>query len=555
MKRIRLTFAVLALAGMVSMAAPVERVYVSTDRSTYIAGDAVWCSLTCLDGNGRLSNASAVSYVELVSEEGTACTAKIGLLEGRGAGSFRIPVTTPTGTYRILAYTAVNTAENGTPWLAGSRLVTVFNTTSQARVAGGVTIGSENDPLPADENPAAEGSLELSTRIRIPKGQSSVLNIHNGGADASVSLSVFHTDDLPRGTRENTPAGFLRALPASVSTTRAVSVENDGEVISARIRGTVMQTDDIAVATLSAAGSPTDMYIGRADGEDLLHFYTSNIYGNREIVCEVSGLDRNEGYIDFDSPFLFPQTGPLPKLVLRRDQRQDLTSRKAALRAEKALRIDTLTTFMTHREDLLLASVPTHRYHLDDYTRFHSVKEILVEITPELRLRMDHGRPSLQLTYSDVMGRTNDRTENIAVMMDGVLLSDLNLLLDFDAMLIEDIDIYDQPFVCGKTPLHGLVNFITKKNYVTALHFPTNVRVVDFQGVAYPVAYSGVVPEGEGQDLRQLLYWHPILQLDAASDYRIEFTAPGYAGRFMVVAEGFTEDGKPVYQSFTFEVE
>ena len=555
MKRIRLTFAVLALAGMVSMAAPVERVYVSTDRSTYIAGDAVWCSLTCLDGNGRLSNASAVSYVELVSEEGTACTAKIGLLEGRGAGSFRIPVTTPTGTYRLLAYTAVNTAENGTPWLAGSRLVTVFNTTSQARVAGGVTIGSENDPLPADENPAAEGSLVLSTRIRIPKGQSSVLNIHNGGADASVSLSVFHTDDLPRGTRENTPAGFLRALPASVSTTRAVSVENDGEVISARIRGTVMHTDDIAVATLSAAGSPTDMYIGRADGEDLLHFYTSNIYGNREIVCEVSGLDRNEGYIDFDSPFLFPQTGPLPKLVLRRDQRQDLTSRKAALRAEKALRIDTLTTFMTHREDLLLASVPTHRYHLDDYTRFHSVKEILVEITPELRLRMDHGRPSLQLTYSDVMGRTNDRTENIAVMMDGVLLSDLNLLLDFDAMLIEDIDIYDQPFVCGKTPLHGLVNFITKKNYVTALHFPTNVRVVDFQGVAYPVAYSGVVPEGEGQDLRQLLYWHPILQLDAASDYRIEFTAPGYAGRFMVVAEGFTEDGKPVYQSFTFEVE
>jgi hypothetical protein len=136
-----------------------------------------------------------------------------------------------------------------------------------------------------------------------------------------------------------------------------------------------------------------------------------------------------------------------------------------------------------------------------------------------------------------------------------VLLSDLNLLLDFDAMLIEDIDIYDQPFVCGKTPLHGLVNFITKKNYVTALHFPTNVRVVDFQGVAYPVAYSGVVPEGEGQDLRQLLYWHPILKLDAASDYRIEFTAPGYAGRFMVVAEGFTEDGKPVYQSFTFEVE
>ena len=555
MKKMFLTLTALALAGTLSVAAPTERIFVSTDRSAYLAGDAVWCSLTCLDENGLFSNASAVSYVELVSEEGTACTAKIGLLEGRGAGSFRIPVTTPTGTYRILAYTAVNAAESGTPWLAGSRLVTVFNTTSRARVAGNVVIGSGNAPLAQEGRPAAEGQLELSARIRLPKGQPAVLSLHNGGAAASVSLSIYHADDLPEGARENTPAGFLKALPASVSTVRAVTVENDGEIISARIRGTVLKADDLTLATLSAAGSPTDLYIGRTEGNDRLRFYTSNIYGDREIVCEVSQLDRQEGYIDFESPFLFPETGPLPKLTLDPALRPDLNARKAALRAEKTRRIDTLTTFMTHREDLLLASIPSRRYHLDDYTRFHSVKEILVEITPELHLRTDHGVPSLLLTYSDALERRSDRTDNIAVMMDGVLLSDLNLLLGFDAMLLEDIDIYDQPLVCGRTPLHGIVNFITKKNYVTALHFPASVRVVDFQGVAYPVAYNGAVPEGEGQDLRQLLYWHPILNLEAGSDYRLEFNTPGYAGRFKAVAEGFTEDGKPVYQEFSFEVE
>ena len=555
MKKIVLILAALAFAGTLSVAAPTERIFVSTDRSAYLAGDAVWCSLTCLDENGLFSNASAVSYVELVSEEGTACTAKIGLLEGRGAGSFRIPVTTPTGTYRILAYTAVNAAENGAPWLAGSRLVTVFNTTSRARVAGNVVIGSGNAPLAQEGRPAAEGLLELSARIRVPKGQPAVLSLHNGGTAASVSLSIYHADDLPEGARENTPAGFLKALPASVSTVRAVTVENDGEIISARIRGTILTADDLTLATLSAAGSPTDLYIGRTEGNDRLRFYTSNIYGNREIVCEVSQLDRQEGYIDFESPFLFPETGPLPKLTLDPALRPDLNARKAALRAEKTRRIDTLTTYMTHREDLLLASIPSRRYHLDDYTRFHSVKEILVEITPELHLRTDHGVPSLLLTYSDALDRRSDRTDNIAVMMDGVLLSDLNLLLNFDAMLLEDIDIYDQPLVCGRTPLHGIVNFITKKNYVTALHFPASVRVVDFQGVAYPVAYNGAVPEGEGQDLRQLLYWHPILNLDAGSDYRLEFNTPGYAGRFKAVAEGFTEDGKPVYQEFTFEVE
>ena len=269
----------------------------------------------------------------------------------------------------------------------------------------------------------------------------------------------------------------------------------------------------------------------------------------------MSTLDKEGGYIDFESPFIHPEAGELPKLRLSPSQRQDLVSRKAAVRAEKALRIDTLTTYITHRKDLLLESNVCRRYHLDDYTRFPSVREILVEFIPELSLRRVKDKWIMQLVVSDAIQSRFEKTDNILVMMDGVILSDLNLLLDFNAMLLEDIDIYMQTFVCGKVPFRGLVNFITKKNYVTALHFPANVRVVDYQGVAYPVAYNGAVPEGQGQDLRQLLYWHPILNLDAGSDYRLEFTTPAYSGRFKAVAEGFTEDGLPVYQEFSFEVE
>ena len=43
------------------------------------------------------------------------------------------------------------------------------------------------------------------------------------------------------------------------------------------------------------------------------------------------------------------------------------------------------------------------------------------------------------------------------------------------------------------------------------LQFPANVRVVDFKGVCYPVAYLGAPVEGE--DYRSLLYWHPALKL------------------------------------------
>ena len=559
MKKTLLTLCVLALAGTALYGAdvPVERIYVSTDRQVYLAGDVVWCSLTVMDENGRFSNASAVSYLELISTDGTACTAKIGLLEGRGAGSFRIPVTTPTGTYRLVAYTSVNKAEEGMPWQAGSRILTVFNTTSAARVADGVEI-LDNQAYagrkPAETAP--EGSVDLSMRTRLPKGTATVLSLHNLGSAASISLSVRHEDDLLPAPQENTPERFLKAIPAAARFYKEAIPENDGEIITARLRGTLVRDeDDISYAFLSTAGSPTNLYIGRSDGNDHIRFYTSNIYGNREIVCEVSQLDRKEGYIDFESPFLRPSAGDLPKLCLSPAQKPNLTARKTALRSEKALRIDTLTAYMAHREDLLLSAVEMHRYHLDDYTRFPSVQEVLVEILPELRLKREKGKAIFQLTVSDALKRHYNRTDNILMMMDGVVVSDPDLLLSFDAMLIEDVDIYDQAFVVGKTPVRGIVNFITKKNYVTALNFPSNVRVLDFQGVAYPVAYNGAVPPGSGPDLRQILYWHPILNLDAGSDYRIELTTPGYSGRFKAVAEGFTEDGTPVYQEFTFEVE
>ena len=559
MKKLMITLGALASGILAGAAVPVERIFVSTDRDVYIAGDAVWCSLTSLDGNGRYSNESAVSYLELVSASGTACTAKIGLLEGRGAGSFRIPVTTPTGIYRLVAYTAVNAGEEGTPWMAGSRLLTVYNTTSTARVPNGVELVDE-PAYEALKRPvtAPEGALQLSTRTRLPKGTKTALVLSNAGHKASVSLSVRHEDDLVPAVRENTPASFLKALPSDIRIKPGANPINefDGEIVTARIKGALMEdVDSYAEATLSTAGDPSSLYVGRAEGTDLIRYYTSNIYGNREIVCEVSKLDREGGYIDFESPFIQADAGELPKLLLSPSQRQDLVSRKAALRAEKALRIDTLTTFMTHRKDLLLGSVERRRYHLDDYTRFPSVREILVEFIPELSLKRVRDKWMMQLIISDAVQSRFEKTDNILVMMDGVILSDLDLLLDFDAMLLEDVDIYMQTFVCGKVPFHGLVNFISKKNYVTALHFPANVRVVDFQGIAYPVAYNGAVPEGEGQDLRQLLYWHPILNLDAGSDYRLEFTTPGYAGRFKAVAEGFTEDGTPVYQEFTFDVE
>ncbi|MBO6249273.1 MAG: hypothetical protein J6N54_10715, partial [Bacteroidales bacterium] len=112
-----------------------DRIFVITDRPAYIAGDIVGCSVFSVGAYGRPEAFSSICYLELIGEGGTAAEAKIGLLDGRGAGSFRIPDKTPTGKYSLVAYTSRN---EHSP--EASRQIAVFNTTSTSRAANGVVV-------------------------------------------------------------------------------------------------------------------------------------------------------------------------------------------------------------------------------------------------------------------------------------------------------------------------------------------------------------------------------------------------------------------------------
>ncbi|MBO4924161.1 MAG: hypothetical protein J5382_08560, partial [Bacteroidales bacterium] len=91
-----------------------ERVYVSTDRDVYVAGDEVFLSAFCFDMNtGKLSGFSRTAYLEVVSPDGPVQTAKLALEGGRGGGVIRLHNTIPTGNYQLVAYTAQCFNEEG----------------------------------------------------------------------------------------------------------------------------------------------------------------------------------------------------------------------------------------------------------------------------------------------------------------------------------------------------------------------------------------------------------------------------------------------------------
>jgi hypothetical protein len=60
--------------------------------------------------------------------------------------------------------------------------------------------------------------------------------------------------------------------------------------------------------------------------------------------------------------------------------------------------------------------------------------------------------------------------------------------------------------------------------------------------------------DGRGEDFRNTLYWHPLIELQPGETKKLAVRTPGYPGFFKVTAEGLSASGMPVRSETGFEV-
>ena len=87
----KLTFIFVAVISLIAGTVYAqEKVYVSTDKDCYVAGEDLWYSLYCRDGaSGEYSLLSDVAYLQFISSDGVAALHKGALIDGRGCGGLR----------------------------------------------------------------------------------------------------------------------------------------------------------------------------------------------------------------------------------------------------------------------------------------------------------------------------------------------------------------------------------------------------------------------------------------------------------------------------------
>ena len=527
-----------------------ERVYVSTDREVYVAGDAVWMSAYCVDAaSGSLSTFSKTAYVEVHSSEGMVRTAKISLEGGRGGARMTLPNTLPTGNYRLIAYTALGASEEGFDPSTGARTISVFNTFSNERIEGGVVVAGQ---APAAAALPQAGGLAVSASPAPGTGRITVSN--HGSEAVSFSLSVRHEDGIPapEGGRIADFVGAMCALPAARGFDPSVIPEYEGEIIRARVTGTDaegLRAVQDKYAFISSPGEGENIYTAPISADGTVTFFTSNIYGEQNMFLEIEGVDRdNICHLELVSPFLDLEPGVIPSLTLSPEYSEALELRGVAMQLERNFNTDTLYSFLPAKQHLVLDSRACKSYILDDYTRFPLMEDVFIEFIPELRVRTVNGKRELQVLTAGQKGHQGAAL----VLLDGVPVLDQEKIITYDPLLVRRIDIYSDSYFVGIRGFSGVVNFVTYKGTLPSMVFEDNVRIVDFQGTSYPLAYTceGVGPEYP--DYRQTIYWHPLLTLAPGETLEVECKMPAYTGRFEAVAEGLTASCAPVSASTEF---
>jgi hypothetical protein len=519
-----------------------ERVYVSTDKDIYLAGEDIWYSLYCFDHQGGgFSGLSDVAYLQFVSNDGVAATAKGALIGGRGCGRFRIPMTLPTGNYSIVSYTKCDGGDAVGEF--NGKVISIFNTSTTARVQGGVVSRGQEKAVICESD--SKGEVQIA--IGLPKDGVVPILIENGeNENLDLSISVFHLDEL-----EEMSGGYnsTSLLERKGDFRKVDEVDYAGEIVTVQVEGKDGSSMAGSYVYMSAMGNTDDVYINKVGGDGTAVFHTGNIMGQRDLVFEVDGYTSDlssEPAVKIKQREYLRIVAQIPPLEIVPQMERALVERGRRMQISRRFEADTLWEMCHKKYNSFLGNTPPLVYNLDDYTRFQNLEEVLREYVDFVRVRRSGGVEEIKVLWES-------QTKCLA-LLDGIPVSDHSVILGIDQHLIKQIVVYPKRYMLNHFMFDGVVNFITYKGDMAGVRLPRNVSIVEFNGVSWPQAFLGMkaASEKEYPNFLSTIYWNPIVEIPANGEFEFKCVLPQYEGKFKVVIEGLTENGREVYSSHIF---
>jgi hypothetical protein len=307
---------------------------------------------------------------------------------------------------------------------------------------------------------------------------------------------------------------------------------------------------------LSSPSKEINTYVSKSNNTGDIFFEPKVFFGERKMIFQAKYQVDSIYKIVIDNPFIKSSSiNQLVPLKLFETTKSLLVNRSVAMQVQD---VYYPTNFPKLKNDSLsFFGKPDETYHLDDYTRFPVMEEVMREYVKgvEVRRRKD----GFHFNVLDNVNRTIFNDDPL-VLIDGVPIFDINRIMEFDPLKIEKLEVVDRKFYIGSWACPGIVSYSTYQNDLGGFELDASALVLNYEGLQSTLEfYSPQYATDESRlsrlpDLRSLLYWNPTVVTDDKGFATIQFYTSDLKGNFRVEVEGMDKKGNPVKGVTTFKV-
>ncbi|MEP2237346.1 MAG: hypothetical protein ABJI22_03225 [Maribacter sp.] len=550
---------------------PQEKAYVDHNGPLVLSGEYLYYSIHCFNAQtNNPSKISTIGYVALVNEaKDFVFEHKVKLSKGHGYGDFFVSTDIPSGRYKLLGYTQ---------WMKNAGLSQVFKDDiviiNPYLVDQSTLLKNNADALSLISSEAI--SVSDSSTITIRTTQSTYqprekvnLNIKNykgtlGHGFYSIKVKRKEEIDLPSSLNSVTYGNAYFNADKEIKQTIGDNIflpEQRGELVYGTVKNseTGLPAENLPVV-ISIPGKESLLKFSKTDQNGNFYSYIRKDRKNPMAVIQVE--DQSETYtIEKGKPDAIDLTDlSFSNFTLSKEHAKHLTNRSVLNQIENQ--------FFSTKPDSILQSNTIDIFNggipeviiLDEYTRFPTLEETLVEVvkfagfrkanTSDAYIRIGQDFKSYDEEYNDFPA---------IVLIDGVFIPHHETIRAFDARKIEKISLTRDQFRLGQKEYQGIISIETFDADFLDTYTAKNSLIVPFTQPVAKKNYFVQTYQTEDTsfnripDYRRMLYWNPLLNIEA-SDYQFDFFTSDIEGTYEIILNGFTSYGKPMHVVKEIEV-
>lgn len=524
-----------------------EQIVLQTNTDFYLSGESILYKTICINKkNKETITLSKIAYIELINNENTSVLRhKQVINNGISYNDFFIPTNIETGSYKIIAYTKLTQGNNE----YASREIFILNPYLQLPEKHKENNSKEVISLLNYKEENKNTSKINLNKIEFKKREKVTFN-SNENLQGNFVINVIKIDSIPDLQVQKNINSLIQIENYTIENKENTLIfpETRGEVftgkISAKNNNDVIENKKIA---LSIPGENFDFKIATTDINGTFKFILDNPNGD-EAYFQVFDKNKENYKIELFNTTKITKSKSEKNVKINSSYANAILKRSVANQIQNIYYHRKSDTVFANKKNKPFYDGSDKEYLLKDYNQQNTVKEIFIEIIPEVYISKKEGKQTFSVNDYEV--NNSNLYYNTLVLIDGFLLQDFDEILTFDPAYFTKINFVNKGFFLNKYIFNGVVNLTSKDfNYIpnTSQDYIIKKKIERPQLIKkyYKVDYYKNNLE-KIPDYRYQLCWEPnVTEINTKKPF--EFFTSDISGNFIIIIEGITTNGECIY--------